>query len=779
MRSLAIRYLSCTVQSRAVQSTDSKSLASPRVPLHTSTLHGQSHLIVPVVALVGNIVLQAANAPAPEFIPMDCLYTFRPATWDLRPVLPDHPQDSSGKYTSAKSPGVYDKHAFGLLFNTRISNGKLLTDAWINLSRASKVGAQDVVTRLQSGEIVEVSVGINVLVEDSEGEYNDGSGKGAQRYAAKWVEVVDSDHLAMLPVGMEGACSVKDGGCGAGRINAGVRVAEFNPDQERDDHGRFAPGGGTVEPTGYKDPNELETVNPIDNAAKLDSLVQSMKENGWQGEPILIVNGETWTGSHRIEAARQAELSEVPVYEAFVDRESLSDFGSISDDDDRLAALESIDGIDKGALAIMRAEVVNNGRVNSSRHEDQSMKTMADGETFDSDKRQSLQQALIDLNSVTLGGVIGGDTYIWVEDFNDTTVIYSIGMETFERTYTMNGDGGGVTLNNDEKQVRRKTVYEPMSVRIMKGLGVLGQMLSPGPLNNPLRASAGARHSAKDQSMVQAIHDTASDLGASCGDGDMGDNNAGNTMDALDTPQPPDPKSMSGSVDVNVDDTTTTRTASTCACKDSQDNHDTEEEETEAMNSDEKKALVSKLITAGKFKENDRVMLGALDDSVLALIGTIAEPAATIAPTMPTTSNETVASASTNPPTTTTTLPLSDDQLLAMASPTLKSMLLKAKQDETQRRGYLVQVLSNAPTVKTTLTMEQLIAKPTEELELLGKVSGVLGPVYDYSGSFAPMTPLSSEPTKTPEELRAAELRRKPLTASRLAYQEKKKNRVA
>ena len=72
-----------------------------------------------------------------------------------------------------------------------------------------------------------------------------------------------------------------------------------------------------IEPTDYLSALRIEPPHEVTDTEKLNLLIKSMKENGWQGRPILIYDvgrgNEALTGSHRIQAARQAGI-EVPVY---------------------------------------------------------------------------------------------------------------------------------------------------------------------------------------------------------------------------------------------------------------------------------------------------------------------------------------------------------------------------------------------------------------------------------------------------------------------------------
>jgi hypothetical protein len=67
----------------------------------------------------------------------------------------------------------------------------------------------------------------------------------------------------------------------------------------------------------YKRPKAIEPPHGVRDEKKLDSLVESMKEKGWVGRPILAYDigrgPEALTGSHRIQAARKAGIDEIPV----------------------------------------------------------------------------------------------------------------------------------------------------------------------------------------------------------------------------------------------------------------------------------------------------------------------------------------------------------------------------------------------------------------------------------------------------------------------------------
>jgi hypothetical protein len=70
-------------------------------------------------------------------------------------------------------------------------------------------------------------------------------------------------------------------------------------------------------PIEYKSAMSIEPPHKVRDNKKLLSLIESMKNTGWQGRPILTYDvgrgNEALTGSHRIKAAREANI-EVPIY---------------------------------------------------------------------------------------------------------------------------------------------------------------------------------------------------------------------------------------------------------------------------------------------------------------------------------------------------------------------------------------------------------------------------------------------------------------------------------
>lgn len=169
------------------------------------------HLVIPVVALVEG-VLTASNAPGPE-LALASEFGKYPDSWDGRPVVMNHPKDGS-----ASTPEILERAALGMLFNTFVEDGKLKSEIWVDIDRTMNMSdeIQETVTRLKSGEIVEVSIGAHLDIAPGKGMHN------GEAYDGIWTNVVP-DHLALLSVGLEGACSIEDG-CGTPRLNAAGEI---------------------------------------------------------------------------------------------------------------------------------------------------------------------------------------------------------------------------------------------------------------------------------------------------------------------------------------------------------------------------------------------------------------------------------------------------------------------------------------------------------------------------------------------------------------------------
>lgn len=208
-------------KSDAVSQRVVTALAEPQVTEIRHEIHkDQEHLVVPLVMLVEGVVFPS-TAEAPELALAD-EFARLPAEWDGRPVVLDHPE-RDGQKVSATSPDILEEEQFGFLANTTRDGPKLLSEMWIDLSRAEALGednpditaAVDKFEKASQGEDVElseVSTGLFMTLENVSGKFN------GEEYSGIWRDV-RSNHLAVLPEGTVGACSVEMG-CGAPRLNS-------------------------------------------------------------------------------------------------------------------------------------------------------------------------------------------------------------------------------------------------------------------------------------------------------------------------------------------------------------------------------------------------------------------------------------------------------------------------------------------------------------------------------------------------------------------------------
>lgn len=124
------------------------------------------------------------------------------------------------------------------------------------------------------------------------------------------------------------------------------------------------------------EPSRIVPLHEVRDEEKLAVLRESMRANGWQGRPLLVLdlqNGRyaALTGSHRLPAAQAADVEEIPaVVIQASDRLTVEenwreggfdlfcDGDRLHEDEARLAALEAL-GLDEAA-ALMAAEVEAN-----------------------------------------------------------------------------------------------------------------------------------------------------------------------------------------------------------------------------------------------------------------------------------------------------------------------------------------------------------------------------------------------------------------------------------
>jgi hypothetical protein len=174
--------------------------------IRTASFRGLEHLVVPVVALREGVIF-ASNAEHAELVLARELQASLSA-WNGRPVVYGHPI-VEGEPVSANTPEILQSYQIGSVFASRIDDSALKCEAWLDPVMIAAAKAEGLVSKLQAGETVEVSVGVLVTAEAKTGTF------GGLEYSGVWTDVLP-DHLAMLREGEIGACSVEMG-CGAPR----------------------------------------------------------------------------------------------------------------------------------------------------------------------------------------------------------------------------------------------------------------------------------------------------------------------------------------------------------------------------------------------------------------------------------------------------------------------------------------------------------------------------------------------------------------------------------
>ncbi|MFW6121526.1 MAG: DUF2213 domain-containing protein [Petrotogales bacterium] len=174
--------------------------SQPEYIPETREWEGKQYLIIPVVMMTEGVHSGSHGAiyHGPEELGKIV------DSWNGIPVTISHPINEQGEFVSANDPSVLSSWAVGQIFNAYMDGVKLKAEAWIDVQRLAAV-SPETLTKVQAGEIIEVSVGIFSDEEEIEGYWNN------EQYTAV-AKNYRPDHLALLP-GEVGACSVSDG-CG-------------------------------------------------------------------------------------------------------------------------------------------------------------------------------------------------------------------------------------------------------------------------------------------------------------------------------------------------------------------------------------------------------------------------------------------------------------------------------------------------------------------------------------------------------------------------------------
>lgn len=169
---------------------------------------GSEILTFPVRAL-RSMVLRCVNCTPPgEFVSAAAIRDSVPA-WVGTPVTIDHPTTGNQLRPAKRGDEV------GYVRASRFEDGFLVLDVEVKraLLETRPDGPEILAALLGNGADVEVSTGYGLDLVMSEGTHD-----GEPYYMEH--RNLEPDHLALLPVGVAGACSIEHG-CGAARVNAG------------------------------------------------------------------------------------------------------------------------------------------------------------------------------------------------------------------------------------------------------------------------------------------------------------------------------------------------------------------------------------------------------------------------------------------------------------------------------------------------------------------------------------------------------------------------------
>lgn len=161
------------------------------------TLEGQEYTVVPMVILTEGV---HSGSMGPLYYGKEELAK-TPVIWNQKPVVVYHPT-MNGVGISACEQTVINSRKVGVMMNTRFEDGKLKSEAWIRNDRADTVDDR-IMAAVNTGEMMELSTGVFVDVEQVDGEFNGEHYNGIARNFRP-------DHLALLPDQI-GACSIADG----------------------------------------------------------------------------------------------------------------------------------------------------------------------------------------------------------------------------------------------------------------------------------------------------------------------------------------------------------------------------------------------------------------------------------------------------------------------------------------------------------------------------------------------------------------------------------------
>jgi len=167
--------------------------------VHQDTMEGKDYIVAPAQMITEGV---HNGSDGPIFYPADELAKIT-SVWNYKPVVVYHPE-VNGICVSACSPDQISARKVGVLMHTSWdgTTKKLGTETWLDPTRMAAVDNR-VAEAIENNEMMEVSTGLYMDLERTEGEWNGEKYIGIARN-------MQPDHLALLP-DVKGACSIEDG----------------------------------------------------------------------------------------------------------------------------------------------------------------------------------------------------------------------------------------------------------------------------------------------------------------------------------------------------------------------------------------------------------------------------------------------------------------------------------------------------------------------------------------------------------------------------------------
>lgn len=647
--------------------------------IRTAQFNGTEHVVVPVVALMEGVIWPV-NAETPEFVTERAL-AVAPSGWNGRPCVGNHPA-INGTQVSANTPGMLEKSQFGVIFNAMMNGKKLTMEGWLDPQRAKVIGAeaQDVIARARAGEMIEVSVGAFVVTEDARGEFN------GQPYKAIWREIIP-DHLAFLPRGTTGACSISMG-CGGVRAAAthyydlgGAGSGNFGHS------GRPGEVGGSGGESGKEHASEVlrnpgdHVVHEMKNSQEADAHEQSMHD-------ALHSEGYKLTGPGNMG---------INVY-----------------------------GHPNGG----RVVTMRNGNTIMAIHHDGAKFTRRAAESAGGhmEERRTLRERVKALLSPKVAAAADAEESAELIQYQTILTLLQHAGDSYDEVMSLVND---LVVSEKEESLPGSTPADEAAEEEIEGarlesiesliLDMIGTLSSAMTLSRRLnndvypsvmamakheveiRAAKGARNSAKDMKVVQTMHDNSVMLGAACKVGLK--DAAGKSCPCGGGGQSPE-------------------TAAT---------HPSTEQGEENM-TEKVKALIA--CPKNKFTEADAEWLGKIPEDRLALLAAQDDSAEVKAAAEKKAADEKAAAdklaaekaAAAKP----AAKPVTTEEYVASAPPEVREVLSEGMRAAKARKDGLIAAIKGA--AKNPFSDEQLQAKSVQELEQLAQLASIESNTVTHDG---------------------------------------------